>query len=84
MCCELGLDVDDDGVRIAALLVARLRFERLMQGSNEAARFFEEAPDAFAASFRGYHESTRALAQDPAAEGAQFLAWNRDRDPGES
>src|SRR3982751_5274506 len=36
--------IDRDGLRMAALLVARLRFERLMHGSMRAAAWFGSDP----------------------------------------
>lgn len=34
-------NADDNGVRMSALLVTRLRFERLLRGSPEAERWFD-------------------------------------------
>lgn len=67
--------VDPDGVRVQAILVARLRFERLLQGSDEAARAYEADPRAFAATFRAYHREVPMRAAFPAAEAALFAAW---------
>jgi hypothetical protein len=64
-----------DGVRLAALLVARLRFERLMRGCPEAAGAFEADPGKFAASFRRYHAEVPPTAFFPAAEAALFRVW---------
>lgn len=66
-----------DGVRIAALLVARLRFERLMNGSHEARRAFEDDPRAFAATFKRYHTSMPMLAATPWEEARAYDAWLR-------
>ena len=67
--------IDDDGFRIAALLVARLRFERLVQGSTLASQWFDDDPASFAASFRRYHAEVTPTAQFPAGEAALFAAW---------
>ncbi len=67
--------IDGDGFRLAALLVARLRFERLVQGSNAASRWFDQEPRTFTAAFRRYHASTPAAAHFPADEAALFYAW---------
>ena len=64
-----------DGVRMAALLVARLRFERLMRGCPEAAQAFEAEPGKFATSFRRYHAEVPPTAFFPAAEASLFRAW---------
>lgn len=63
------------GVRIAALLVARLRFERLMQGSREAGAWFERDPAAFTEAFRRYHDEVAPCGIQPGDEGAAFLLW---------
>jgi len=66
---------DPDGVCMTALLVARLRFERLLRGCPEAHDAFEAAPAAFAAQFRRYHADVPPTAFFPAAEAALFRAW---------
>jgi hypothetical protein len=66
---------DEDGARIAALLVARLRFERVVQGSRRAAAFFDVDPAGFTAAFRAYHRAVAATPFDPAGEAEAFLAW---------
>jgi len=71
--------VDERGVRMAALLVARLRFERLVQGSQEAAELFDDAPDEFARTFRAYHRAVAPRALQPADEAHRFAAWLQDR-----
>lgn len=68
-------EVDADGFVLAGLLVARLRFERLMQGSTAASRWFERDPAGFAASFQAYHAATPARAFFPADEAALFAAF---------
>lgn len=70
-----------DGLRIAALLVARLRFERLAQGSSLASQWFEDDPAGFAAAFRRYHAEVPASAIFPADEGVLFAAWHERQDP---
>jgi hypothetical protein len=66
---------DEDGLRVAALLIVKLRFERVMQGSHLARRAFEANPAQFAEMFRAYH--TQAAPQSPlaTAEGAAFERW---------
>lgn len=71
--------VDPDGVRVQALLVARLRFERLLAGSREAHELFEADPQGFAALFRAYHREVAMGASFPAAEGRSFAAWRASR-----
>ena len=66
---------DRDGVEMTALLVARLRFERLMQGSRHAIDWFDRDPADFAAAFRRYHVEVRPTAHDPREENRLFSAW---------
>ncbi|MEM9487950.1 MAG: hypothetical protein AAGC55_02335 [Myxococcota bacterium] len=70
---------DPRGVEMTALLVARLRFERLIQGSIEAASWFEREPDQFAAAFREYHQTVAPVVFFPADEGRLFADWLRGR-----
>lgn len=69
--------IDREGLRIAALLVARLRFERLIQGSPAASRWFEADPAAFARALRRYHAEVPATAHFPADEAALFERWSQ-------
>jgi hypothetical protein len=66
---------DGDGVRLTALLVAKLRFERLLRACSEAERLFQQDPAAFAQLFRRYHESTPLHDFFPAREAQRFLAF---------
>ena len=67
--------VDADGVRMTALIVARLRFERLLRGSPEAEASFDRDPAAFAESFARYHAEVEPRAFFPADEAALYDAW---------
>ena len=66
-----------DGVRLAALLVARLRFERLIHGSEEAARAYEQDPESFTEEFRRYHHAAPPISFFPVGEARQFAEWRR-------
>jgi len=66
---------DPDGLRLTALLVAKLRFERIIRGSAAAARWFDSDAPGFSAAFRRYHAQVPPLALFPAAEAKQFLDW---------
>ncbi len=66
---------DEDGVRIAALLVARLRFERLLRGSPDADAWFARDPASFTEVFRRYHHAVPPRDFFPAAEARRFAAW---------
>jgi hypothetical protein len=67
--------IDDDGFRISALLVAKLRFERLLQGSPQAERGFELDAEAFAAVFREYHAQIPMRSPMPWDEARSFEQW---------
>ncbi len=71
--------VDVAGVEMAALLVARLRFERLLRGSPEAEDWFEADPAGFAAAFRRYHGEVPPEALFPAPEAKAFRDWRERR-----
>jgi hypothetical protein len=67
------------GVEIAALLVARLRFERLVRGCPEAEAWFEREPAGFASAFRRYHAEVAPTAFFPSDEARLFQAWQSRR-----
>jgi hypothetical protein len=71
--------VDGDGVRLTALLVAKLRFERLLRGSPEAEHLFTTDPARFAQTFRRYHESIPLDDFFPAREAQRFRAFLAQR-----
>ena len=73
---------DPEGVTIAGLLVARLRFERLMHGSRAAGEWFERDPATFAAAFKRYHTSVKPTACLPSDEAGQFERWVEETKPG--
>jgi hypothetical protein len=68
-------DADADGVRMTALIVAKLRFERLMRGSPEAEAWFERDPAGFTRAFSRYHAEVPPRAFFPVDEAALFRAW---------
>ena len=69
--------VDKDGLRMTALLMAKLRFERLVQGSEQANRWFEEDAEGFALAFRNYHAEIPMRAFFPREEAADFARWQK-------
>lgn len=66
-----------DGLRVAALLVARLRFERLIRGCREAEEWFERDGAGFGAAFRRYHAEVPPTAFFPPGEARLFLRWRK-------
>jgi len=67
--------LDRDGVRMSALLVAQLRFNRLLNGSGQAAADFDADPAGFTAQFRQYHQEVAPSADSPVQEARLFAAW---------
>jgi hypothetical protein len=63
------------GFAVTALLVAKLRFERLIRGSSDAEAWFDRAPDEFTAAFRRYHSEVKPTAPYTQEEAAAFEAW---------
>ena len=67
--------IDADGFRITALLVARLRFERLLHGDPDAAAWYDADPSGFTDAFRRYHAVVPPTAFFPPDEARAFEAW---------
>ena len=70
--------IDDDGLRVAALLVAKLRFQRLLNGSREAGAWWQRDEQGFTAAFRAYHRAVAPTAATPRGEAELFAQWQRD------
>ena len=68
-------NADEDGIQMAALLITRLRFERLLRGSPEAERWFDENPESFTAAFKRYHRQIPPTAFFPREESLLFSRW---------
>lgn len=65
----------EDGVRVAALLVAKLRFQRLTNASPMANEWLAVDPKGFVAAFREYQKSVASGALDPWGEAELFERW---------
>jgi len=74
------LGIDGDGFRLAALLIARLRFERLMRLSDPARAAFERDPAGFTAAFREFCREHRAPPGEPWRDARAFAAWWAERE----
>lgn len=72
---ELASAIDPDGFRLTALIVARLRLERLIHGSPFAATWSDADPARFTAAFRRYHAEVPPAARFPTDEATCFEAW---------
>lgn len=70
---------DPRGLHLGALLVAKLRFERLLRGDAALAEWFDAAPGAFTAEFARYHGEVGPEALFPGAEAAAFRRWLGER-----
>ena len=78
-----GHALDMAGLRVAALLVAKLRFQRLMNGSRHASEWFARDAREFTEAFRRYHSSQPPRSLDPWTESAQFERWLASRVEGD-
>ena len=70
--------VDPEGFRVAARLVAKLRFARIAAGSTVAGRLFREEPRRFVRLFVAFHAAFRPTTF-PADEGRRFERFLRSR-----
>src|SRR5205814_1179579 len=57
--------LNGDGWRLTALLVAKLRFERLLRGSGALDAWFDRDPAGFTEAFRRYHHDVLPTAFFP-------------------
>ena len=64
-----------EGVRLSALLVAKLRFEALINSSAHAASTFAEDPQGFTDLFRRYHVAVAPSHRLPSEDARRFEAW---------
>ncbi len=56
--------LDPDGLRVLGLLVARLRYDRLLQRSQKQRAAFEADPAGWTDAFRDWHAATPAVPGD--------------------
>ena len=66
-----------DGIRTNALLVATIRFQRLVRWSLKSKDWFLTDTPAFVAAFRRYHRTVPMTAHFPRQEARLFRAWLR-------
>ena len=67
--------MQEDGVRLSALLIARLRFERLIRGSRQAEDWYLEDPEGFTTAFKQYHHSVPPRTFFPQTEAIAWSKW---------
>lgn len=68
---------DPDGIRLTGLLITKLRFQRVLNGSGDATRWFLRDGAGFTAAFLAYHRAELPTDHAPAAEARNFRAWCR-------
>lgn len=66
---------DPDALHLTGLLVAQLRFSRLLQGSDPARRAFDADPAGFTRVFREFHRQVAPRAFDPVDEARAFARF---------
>ena len=64
--------LDPEGLKLTALLVKKLRFERILRGDPTLAAKFQEDPQAFTVAFRNYLNAVPPTAIFPAEEALAF------------
>jgi hypothetical protein len=64
---------------MTALVLKKLRFERLTEGDRSAAEQFDRDPAAFLALYRAYTAATPPAPYFPDAEARQFRRWRAGR-----
>ena len=63
------------GIEISALLIIRLRFERLIQTSSRASAWYDSQPREFTQTFRDYHRSVPSSTEFGMREARDFDTW---------
>ncbi len=69
--------IDETGLRLASLLIGRLRFERLTGADAALASAFRTDPAEFVRQFAAYHRDVPPTAYFPAEETEAFRRWLR-------
>lgn len=64
--------LDPEGLKLTALLVKKLRFERILRGDPRLAARFQQDPQAFTVLFRNYLNEVPPTASFPAEEAQAF------------
>lgn len=73
--------LDEHGVRISSLIVTRLRFERLLNGSRRAGEWFQRDAAGFTAAFKRYQDAVEPTASFAQDEARAFEAWCASQAP---
>lgn len=70
---------DKDGIRLSAMLIAKLRLERILNGVPGAEQALDTDPAGFTAEFSAYHREVPSTAVFPWDEARSFKAWSQTR-----
>jgi hypothetical protein len=75
--------IDADGFRLSALLIQKLRFERLTAADPALAEQFERRPEEVVALFRAYNAAVPPIVYFPEQEAGRYHQWRdqADREP---
>ncbi|MCO4744645.1 MAG: DUF692 family protein [Proteobacteria bacterium] len=73
---EAVLQADADGLRLSAMLIAKLRFERILNGVEGIDAALDTDAQGFTRRFSSYHRNSPATAVFPWEEAALFKAWS--------
>lgn len=71
--------IDPDGFLLSALLVKKLRFERILRGDDRSDAWFARDPEGFTDAFRTYNREIPSTAFFPVDEARAFRDWCRGR-----
>ncbi len=76
--------LDEHGVRISSLIVTRLRFERLLNGSRRAGEWFQRDAAGFTAAFKRYQDAVEPTASFAQDEARAFELWWASQAPSQA
>jgi hypothetical protein len=71
--------LDPDRFLLTALIVRKLRFERICRGDAKAEAWFERDPARFTEVFRAYNREVPSTEFFPRREAAAFRNWLREK-----
>ncbi len=74
---DLGLD--PQGLRLAATIILKLRFDRVMRAEARYRELYDRDPDGFTRDFLAYHREVPPQAYFPAEEAALWESFLRHR-----
>lgn len=69
--------LDAEGLRLAHIMLFKIRFEQLLRGHKDMARLFAENPPEFMRLFRAYTAAVPSASFLTDEEGQRFEEWRR-------